>query len=111
MRHHGNMDRSGGKEREITRAQEHEPKRQTSDKPAHAAGVGNERKADVRGTQEGGSAAEARGSVMHSGGLGGAMKELHEQHPIAYHDHGPHHGHEHHVRHEPLHGMKPHHKG
>ncbi len=52
--------------------------------------VGNETKADMKST-----------------GLGGAVAELHSQHPIAHHDHGPHHGQQHHVRHEPLHGMKP----
>lgn len=56
--------------------------------------VGNERRADVRGTQEGGSAAEA-------GGLKGAVNELRSQHPHAYDDHGPHHGTTTHIRHEP----------
>lgn len=66
--------------------------------------VGNERKADVRGTQEGGSAAEAgglRASLKH------AVHELHSQHPHEHDDHGPHHGGMEHVRHKPLHGMKP----
>lgn len=40
------------------------------------------------------------------GALAGAVHELHSQHPIPYHDHGPHHGTQHHVRHEPLHGLK-----
>lgn len=34
-------------------------------------------------------------------GLRGAVSELHSQHPIAHHDHGPHHGKTHHIRHEP----------
>jgi hypothetical protein len=39
--------------------------------------------------------------------LRGAVHELHEQHPEKHHDRGPHHGKEHHIRHEPLHGLKP----
>lgn len=99
MRHSGNMGKSGGAEGKINRAAAEEPKHGGNKRPAPAAGVGNERKADVRGAQDGGSAAEA-------GGLSHAMKELHEQHPIAHHDHGPHHGTDHHLRHEPMHGMK-----
>lgn len=41
-----------------------------------------------------------------AGALGGAVAELRSQHPIAHHDHGPHHGNSHHVRHQALHGMK-----
>ncbi len=55
--------------------------------PAAAKGgseVGNETRADTAGT-----------------GLGGAVAELHSQHPIPYHDHGPHHGTTHHQRHKP----------
>ena len=73
----------------------------------HGSDVGNETKADVRGVQEGGSAAEARGSVLHTGGLKGATEELHRQHPHHHHDLGPHHGGKEHERHEPLHGMRP----
>lgn len=94
MRHHGNMGKSGGKEKEIVRAEASEPKRSSSSKPAPATGVGNEKRADVRGAQMGGDKAE---------GLGGAMRELHEQHPIKHFDHGPHHGTDHHMRHEPMH--------
>ena len=79
----------------------HEPK-SGHERPAPAATPGNERKADVRGVQEGGSRAEATGSV-----LSGAVRELHKQHPHEYDDHGPHHGTDDHIRHEPLHGMKP----
>jgi hypothetical protein len=38
-------------------------------------------------------------------GLKGAVDELLKQHPIAHHDHGPHHGTDHHIRHQPLHGL------
>ena len=50
------------------------------------------------------------GSMSHAnmaGAFSDAVAELHAQHPIPYHDHGPHHGTTHHIRHEPLHGMKP----
>lgn len=104
MRHSGNMG-GGGKAKEITSAQEKIPHRQTANRH-HTAGVGNERKADVKGVQEGGSAAEAAGNMIHEG-LKGAVKELHEQHPHEYHEHGPHHGTTTHMRHEPMHGMKP----
>lgn len=62
----------------------------------NTGGVGNERKGDVRGTQEGGSAAEAAGNPLR-----GAMAELRSQHPHGYDDHGPHHGTNSHVRHMP----------
>lgn len=74
--------------------------------PAGPAGVGNERKADVRAAQEGNPTDKGRG-VMHHEGLKGATAELHAQHPIPYSDHGPHHGTDHHIRHIPLHGMSP----
>lgn len=54
--------------------------RTTSSKPAPATGVGNEKKANVRGTQEGGSRAEAAcgpGDTKMSTAVG----ELHRQHP------------------------------
>lgn len=97
--------------------------RQTSAKPAGPAGrgsdVGNERKADVHGVQEGGSRAEAGGSrkaemtanPSHIGPghskLSHAKHELHSQHPHHHSDHGPHHGTDHHIRHEPMHGLHP----
>lgn len=64
---------------------------------AHAAGP--EVKADVKGAQ--------LGEPTDKSPLSGAVRELKGQHPIAYHDHGPHHGTNHHVRHQPLHGLKP----
>jgi hypothetical protein len=76
------------------------------EKPAHAAGVGNEKKADVKGAQHGEPTDGQRSPGPGHTHLSGAMHELHSQHPIPYHDHGPHHGTEHHVRHKPLHGMK-----
>lgn len=87
-----------------------EPKRIVSSKPAGAKGgseVGNETKADMS-VMKGGSKAEAANSPIGPGNtkLSHAVKELHDQHPIHYSDHGPHHGTDHHVRHEPLHGMK-----
>lgn len=99
MRHSGNM----GKEGKMNKAEAREPKAGDHTRPAHAAGVGNEKKADVRGAQEGGDKAEGAGM----GHLRGAVKELHSQHPHAHHDHGPHHGGSEHIRHEPMHGMKP----
>jgi hypothetical protein len=64
---------------------------------AHEAGP--EKKADTKGA--------LHGEPTDKNPLHGAMKELKHQHPIPYHDHGPHHGTSHHVRHEPLHGLKP----
>jgi hypothetical protein len=43
--------------------------------------------------------------------LRGAVEELYKQHPHKYDDHGPHHGTSDHIRHEPLHGMRPHGRG
>lgn len=68
---------------------------------------GQEKKADVKGAEDGGSMAEVKGDPMRGQGLKGAVEHLHSEHPVAYHDHGPHHGTDHHIRHEPLHGMKP----
>lgn len=70
--------------------------------PARGSDVGNETKADMKGGLEGQPTDGMRGGLSH------AVRELHEQHPIAHYDHGPHHGTDHHIRHEPLHGMKPH---
>lgn len=96
---------------EINRTQENVHK-EPRDNPGPAAKkggseVGNEKKADVRGTQEGGSRAEAMGSVLHGSSVGEthlkhAMHELHSQHPISHNDHGPHHGKGHHHRHQPV---------
>lgn len=92
-----------------------EPHNRVTERPAASKGgseVGNETKANVRGVQEGGSRAEARGSVPHTSGPGEtklhhAMHELKSQHPIHHSDHGPHHGRTDHIRHVPLHGMSP----
>lgn len=96
-----------GKQGMINAAKSEMPKRQTSDKPAGKAGresmVGNETKAEVRATQEGGSMAEAKGT---GSSLRMAGDELRRQHPHSYADHGPHHGTTDHIRHEPLHGLK-----
>lgn len=62
----------------------------------HAAGP--ERKAEVKAAQ--------LGQPTDKSPLSGAVRELKSQHPISYSDHGPHHGTSHHVRHEPLHGLK-----
>lgn len=82
----------------MNKAEDKEP--HSGHEKGRTAGVGDERKANVRGAQEGGSFAEAEG-------LRGAVNELREQHPIEHHDHGPHHGTDHHMRHEPMHGMRP----
>ena len=77
-------------------------------KPRGYEGIGDERKGDVKGAQSGGSAAEARGTPgIGATHLGHAVKELHAQHPEHHSDRGPHHGSKHHIRHMPLHGMKP----
>jgi hypothetical protein len=76
------------------------------EKPAHAASVGQERKADLKGAQLGEPTDKMPIGPGHTH-LSGATKELKEQHPIHYSDHGPHHGTDHHKRHKPLHGMKP----
>lgn len=98
----------------INHAMDEMPKRGASEKPAASKGgseVGNERKADVRGAQEGGSRAEGRSETPRIGPgethIKHAVRELHEQHPIHHSDHGPHHGTDHHIRHQPLHGMTP----
>lgn len=112
------MAKSEGK---INRAQEdvhREPRVKERLGGSHGRGsdVGNETRADLKGTQLGGSRREAEGAVVHTheghgmaGHLGHAVEELHRQHPHHHHDHGPHHGGTEHVRHEPLHGMRPHH--
>lgn len=71
-------------EAKMNKAEGHEPKSGHS-APAPAAGVGGEGKANTSGA-----------------GIGGASAELRKQHPIAHHDHGPHHGTTHHIRHEPV---------
>lgn len=80
-------------EREINDAAAREPR--SGHRPPARGGVGNERKPDMRGALEGEPTDGMRGGLEH------AVKELHEQHPMEYHDHGPHHGTDHHMRHEP----------
>lgn len=72
--------------------------------PTHAAGP--EKKHNLKGAQLGQPTDNMPIGPGHTG-LSGATRELKAQHPIAYSDHGPHHGTTHHVRHQPLHGMKP----
>lgn len=96
--------KSGNDEARINRAAENvhkEHRAETRMGGSHGMGsdVGNEKKADVRGVQEGGSMAEARGL---KGSLTHAVGELHRQHPHKHDDHGPHHGGMEHVRHEPV---------
>ena len=69
----------------INRAQEHQPKDRV--------------KAPVSSSNRGG---DSGGSA-----LGRAVDELKCQHPIKYDSLGPHHGKDHHDRHEPLHGLHP----
>lgn len=95
-----------GKVGMIDKAQASEPKgsgpRVKRDAPAAARGgseVGGERKADMKGA--------LGGNPTDGNPLRGATKELHDQHPHHYSDHGPHHGGTEHIRHQPLHGMTP----
>ena len=87
----------------IAKAQENvhlEPKAKSKEGGENrGSDVGNEKKANMKGVLLGGSAAEGMDSKPH---LGGAVKELHSQHPIKYNDHGPHHGRGEHVRHQPV---------
>jgi hypothetical protein len=73
------------------------------EKPAGAKGMGSdvgpEKRADMKDADS--------NRVTEHNPLRGAVHELHEQHPEKHHDRGPHHGKEHHIRHEPLHGLKP----
>lgn len=54
----------------------------------------------------GGKAASSLAGKMSGANMGGAFSgavaELHAQHPIPHHDHGPHHGTDHHIRHQPM---------
>lgn len=69
---------------------------------SHEAGA--ERKADMKGGLKG----QPIDKVNIGGhGLGLAVAELKSQHPEKHSDHGPHHGGNSHIRHIPLHGMKP----
>ena len=98
------------KESMMNKAAGEMPKREVTRPPA-AKGGGNEvgsTKADVRGTQEGGSAAEARGTKSSigpgHGHISGAVKELHSQHPHHHSVGGVHHTTDH-IRHVPMHGL------
>jgi len=86
------------KEAKMNKAEGHEPKSGHS-APARASGPGPEKKADMAGAQ--------MGQPTDKNPLTHAVHELHSQHPHSYHDHGPHHGTTTHVRHQPLHGLKP----
>ena len=93
-----------GAQKKINRAQEHEPKEGLRKAPAAARGgeeVGQDKRADMRGAQLGGSAAEGSHNPLRH-----AKEELHRQHPIAHDDHGPHHHTDHHERHEPMHSKR-----
>ena len=61
--------------------------------------AGSERPTSPKGVQEGGSAGEAAGNPLSH-----AIGHLRAQHPIPYHDLGPHHGTNHHDRHHPVTG-------
>ena len=91
------------KEAKMNKAEAHQPHSGHA-RPAPPAGVGNEKKADMKGALQG---QPTDGSHVGHTHLGHAVAELHEQHPIAYHEHGPHHGTDHHIRHEPMHGLRP----
>ncbi len=94
------MMKPAAAEAKMNKAEASEP-RSGHRAPAAARGgseVGNETKADMKGA--------LGGNPTDGNPLTHAVHELHSQHPIAYHDHGPHHGHTHHIRHEPMHGLK-----
>lgn len=82
-------------EAKMNKAEMHEPKGGHS-APAGAKGmgsdVGGESKANMKGAQ--------MGNPTDGNPLRHAVGELHKQHPIKHHDHGPHHGTDHHIRHE-----------
>lgn len=103
--------RPTGKEAMMNKATGEEPK-SGHRAPAPATGVGNETKADMRGAQEG-QPTDKMPIGPGSTHLKGAVDELRAQHPISYHDHGPHHGTDHHIRHSPHvvpNAGHPHHK-
>lgn len=97
------MKMAGGKAGRINAAQEsvHKGGGDRRERPAGPKGtesaVGPQKRGDVKGAQ-----------MSNPGGnpLRAAKSELHKQHPIKHDDLGPHHGTSHHIRHEPLHGMK-----
>ncbi len=76
------------KEAKMNKAEAHEPK-SGHQKPA----------ADHKGKS---NDVGREGSANMAGSFSGAVAELHSQHPIPHHDHGPHHGTTHHIRHKPM---------
>ena len=86
-----------GKEAMLNKAAGEQPKSGHAKPAGKASGsnVGRTDKADMAGAFKGNDP------------LAGAIAELHAQHPIDYDDLGPHHGGNTHIRHEPLHGLKP----
>lgn len=50
---------------------------------------------------------EGTSSLVGETGLKSAVDDLYKQHPQGYDSHGPHHGTQDHVRHQPLHGLRP----
>ena len=93
-----------GKEKMMNKAESsvHKAGGDKREKPAASRGrseVGNETRPDMHGALE--------GRPTDKNPLHGAMRELHKQHPHKHDDLGPHHGEKHHIRHEPLHGLKP----
>jgi hypothetical protein len=83
-RHVGMEGMMGGKGKEIDRAAAEVGNKMAPRSRPNSAGVGNERKADVRGAQGG---QPTDGTDLH-----GAVCHLGEQHPQRYDDLGPHHG-------------------
>jgi hypothetical protein len=98
-----------GKEGMMNRAEEEEPHtvrdRTPARAPKHAAG--EETKYSNRAWTSEREKISGMGSAHVGADLGKAVDELHEQHPIKHHQHGPHHGKTHHIRHEPMHGLHP----
>jgi hypothetical protein len=92
-----------GKESEQNRAQEKEPK-SGHHAPARG-GPGQERKFSNRAFGDG--RMEVTSDPHKGKDLGGAVDELHSQHPYKHSDLGPHHGKSHHDRHETLAGLHP----
>lgn len=105
-------EHGGGKEGRMNAAAGNVHKAEGDDrKNASGAKKGNRAESNV-GPQKHAEMNEAFGSnpgTEHNP-LRGATSELHRQHPIKHDDHGPHHHTDHHIRHEPMHGLKAHKK-
>lgn len=82
------------KQGEMNKAAGRVPSNSAPTSRRNTGSVGNESKADMKGAME--------GQPNEKNPLGGAIRELHSQHPHAYDDHGPHHGDMSHVRHKPM---------